>query len=496
MARLTKHYAELRRRVVLRPGELAAVIPPLILIVLMAAYAIYFSRLTVEMHRGYGMPGFDFGIPDQGVWLLSRFKAPFVTIMGRDLFADHTSFIMLLLVPVYWVYPHAAVLLVVQSGLLALGAVPVYLLARDRLHSPGLATVLAGAFLLHPALQWGNLEQFHTECFLVPLIGAAIYAAVTWRPWLLLVSVGLCLLVKEDVAFLIVPLGIWVAVRRSPRLGVRLALVGVVASLVAIHLVMRDLFGVRELHANRLPFGGLHKFATAIVRTPGKVADYLWSDRRPFYAWQMVFPSALAFVRSVEVAAIGLLVLGVNLISDFGYQHQIRYHYSMPLVPVIALGTVFAIGALRSAWHRRMVVGAVAVCSVWACFLWGAIPAFSVNKVPHWKPSNPLVQDIEQVRVALPPNAVVSAFYSYVSHVDHRERAYQWPTPFKAAYWGQLDMEGQQLPFADQVEYLFLPADLDKQGLALLDQVRPNFHVVKRVGNAVLFKRGPGPDTP
>ncbi len=188
----------------------------------MLAYTIYFSRLTIEIYRGYGQPGFDMGLYDQGVWLLSRFHTPFVTIMGRNLFGDHSSLILLFIVPLYWIYPSSCTLLVVQAAALALGALPVYLLARDRLGSTFLATILGGAFLLHPALQGGNLEQFHPECFLVPLIGFAIYAAVTWRPWLLVVTVVLCLLVKEDVALLIVPLGIWVAWRRDRALGIKL----------------------------------------------------------------------------------------------------------------------------------------------------------------------------------------------------------------------------------------------------------------------------------
>ena len=84
------------------------------------------------MHDGYGTPGYDMGIFDQGVWLLSRFHAPFVTVMGRNLFGDHTSFILLLAVPLYWVWPHAQTLLVLQTCLLAAAAVPVYLLALRR----------------------------------------------------------------------------------------------------------------------------------------------------------------------------------------------------------------------------------------------------------------------------------------------------------------------------------------------------------------------------
>jgi uncharacterized membrane protein len=444
------------------------------------------------MHRGYGTPGYDMGIFDQGIWLLSRFKAPFVTIMGRNLFGDHTSLILLLLVPVYWVYPHATALLVIQSTLLALGALPVYLLARDRLHNNVMATVLAGAFLLHPALQWGNLEQFHPECFLVPLIGFAIYAAVTWKPWLLIVSVALCLLVKEDVVLFVVPLGIWVAFRKDRVFGWRMVGAGIVAALLLTEVLIRSLMGVPTIYANRVPFGGIGGFLSTMVRKPGQVFDFLRSDRRPFYAWQTMYPSALLFLRAPEVAAVGLLILASNIVSSFPYQHQIMYHYSMATVAVLAMGTVYAIGALKRHLDRALAVGAVAVCSLFACFVWGAFPLISTHKVPHWKPQDSQVHDINAVLAALPPNAVVSAHYSFVSHLDHRERAYQWPTPFRAQYWGVWKQEGQRLPFADDVQYVFLPVQLSPDDQVVLDQIRPNFDVVKQVGYAVLLQRRSG----
>ncbi len=475
-----------------RAIQFRALRPHLPVVGLMLAYTVYFSRLSIDIYRGYGSPGYDLGIFDQGLWLLSRFKAPFVTIMGRNLFGDHTSLILLLLVPVFWAYPHATALLVIQSALLALGALPVYLLARHRLHDNVWATILAGAFLLHPALQWGNLEQFHPECFLVPLVGFAIYAAVTWKPWLLIVAAVLCLLVKEDVVLFIVPLGIWVAYRRNRTFGVAMILGGVAAVLLLTEVLIASIMGTPSIYTNRIPFGGVGGFLSTMVRKPGVIFDYLRSERRPFYIWQMMFPSGLLFIRAPEVAAVGLLVLASNVLSSFPYQHQLNYHYSLATVSVLAMGTVYAIGALRKSRQRAIAVGAVAVCSLYACFLWGAFPAISVNKVPHWSASKPEVHDINAVLAALPPNAVVSAHYSFVAHLDHRVRAYQWPTPFRATYWGVWTQEGQRLAFADQVQYLFLPVQLSPDDQRVFEQIQPDFHVVKQVGFAMLLKRQSG----
>jgi hypothetical protein len=208
----------------------------------------------------------------------------------------------------------------------------------------------------------------------------------------------------------------------------------------------------------------------------------------------MAVPNALLFLRSPGVAAIAVLVVAGNVVSAFGYQHQVFYHYSMAIVPVLALGTVYALTRVSSTRWRTAAVAAVALLSLWATYLWGSLPAISQNKIPHWKPNNPEVQNINAVLAALPPNAVVSAQYSYITHVDHRVRVYQWPTPFRAAYWGLLKQEGQRLPFANQVQYLFLPTPLDSNTAPVLQRIRSQFAVVLQVGDVVLMRRvRPGP---
>ena len=109
----------------------------------MTWYFLHFADLTTDIHRGYGDSAFDIGLYDQGVWLLSRFHAPYVTLMGRNLFGDHTQFSLLAMVPLYWIHAGADTLLYVQALMMALGAVPVYMLVMRRMNNPLFATVLA-----------------------------------------------------------------------------------------------------------------------------------------------------------------------------------------------------------------------------------------------------------------------------------------------------------------------------------------------------------------
>ena len=94
------------------------------LIALVAGYTSYFTRVTLEVHHGLGTSAYDYGLYDQGIWLMSRFESPFVTLMGRNLMGDHTSFILVFLVPVFWAFPSAGALFFAQSLAIAMFPTP------------------------------------------------------------------------------------------------------------------------------------------------------------------------------------------------------------------------------------------------------------------------------------------------------------------------------------------------------------------------------------
>lgn len=456
--------------------------------VIVVFYFWYFSWLSLDVHYGYGTSGFDIGLYDQGVYLLSRFDAPFVTIMGRNMLGDHTSFIMLAFVPFYWIAPSAAWLLAGQTLVMALGAIPVYLLALKRLGSVVLATALGAAFLLHPALGWTNLENFHPDAFLVLFMSLAIYAAIEDRHRLFVVSAVLALLVKEDVVLILLPLAVWFAIRRNRVTGIAVALAAVSWALFCTQVVMKNLIGTPTLNTWRIPFGGVRGSIETLAQRPGEWGKYLLDDNRPWYVWQMLFPTGFVFLLQPEIAATAVLVLTANVVSTFVYQHLIEYHYSMAILPALALGTVWAVAHLRKPAHRSVAVAVVAFCSLWSCYLWGLWP-FSLEDYPRWGRDHPSVEQIAQIQDQLPDDAVVSSWHSYIPHVAHRERIYQWPTPFRAAYWGTFDQEGQELRFSGEIEYLLLPTTLSPDTAEVLERIRDDFAVVDQNDTTTLYRR-------
>ena len=220
---------------------------------------------------------------------------------------------------------------------------------------------------------------------------------------------------------------------------------------------------------------------------------YVRSEGRLFYLWQMGAAFGFGFLVAPELAAIGVLSVAENVLSTFPYMHQILYHYSLPTVPVLALGTVFAVVSLAPGVRRYLLTAVVVVAALLSCLNWGLAP-FSQHTYPHANPASPQVRAINAVLRDVPPHAVVSAYYPYVAHLDHRTQIYEWPTPFAAQYWGLYTQEGQRLPFAGTVQYLVLPlpVDLSPSDRHVWNSISRDFVPVGQGGGVVVYRRVSG----
>lgn len=440
-------------------------------------YTAYFTQRSLDVHHALGTASYDSALYDQGVWLLSRFEAPFVTLMGRNMFGDHTSFILIILVPLYWIAPGAWIIFFSQSAAIAAGAFPVYLLGRKRLGSDWFALVAALAYLVHPAVGFTNLENFHPDAYLGVLVGFAIYFAIERRWRLYATFVALSLLVKEDVSLVIVPLGIWVAVKRDRRIGLLTIFGSLWFMFVAMFVVMRGLIGVPTRNGWRLPFSepgdgvlrAAGRLVTNSVTNPTELVEHLHAENRPWYVWQMTIPFAWLFLRLPAVAAISGVVLFTNVLSTFWYQFQIEYHYALVAVPGLALGTVYALGEVRRSndGSRRLgaAVTVLAMTSLVTSYMWAPVPW---GRTFQWigEPNNVYATSMREIITSIPGDASVAAHYRVTPHLAYRTEIYQFPTPFRAVLYGPDDSLGgaRLADRAEGVDFVVLPTS-EAEGL-------------------------------
>lgn len=182
--------------------------------------------------------GADLAAYLQGAWLVNHGDPPFVTITGTHLLADQAGFVFYPLAWLTGLLPAVPVLLLVQSGALALGVVPLWRIARRvaRLRA-GAAATLVAAYALYPALHNVNQADFHLAALALPLLLAASLCGLTGRWRLFALCLVLVVACRADYALVVAGLGGLLALEGKRREGALTAALGLAWVLAALFVV-------------------------------------------------------------------------------------------------------------------------------------------------------------------------------------------------------------------------------------------------------------------
>jgi uncharacterized membrane protein len=432
--------------------------PVVVLGILIGLYLAIFSFLTWRQHTYFGTAGFDMGIYDQGLWLLSRFREPFVTVRGLNYFGHHANYATIVLVPAYWLGAGPRFLYLFETAVLAAGAVPIWLLARERLKSEWLSVTLAASYLLHPAVGWINWWHFHPDALLItPLLYAYWFATRQCWKWFALCA-GLVMLTKEDGALAMTAFGLVLLLRRLWKPGLATIVAGASWFLMTTRLLIpRANGGLHPLYDELFPAYGSSfvEIAGTMLLHPSRVIQDLTEQSRLWYFLQLVAPVAFAPLVAAPVLLIALPQLLVNSLSSHELTHDIHFHYSAIPVAAILLATVESFRRVTRRWTRRTMAALVLVASLAGQFLWGPMPLARTFDDGFWATPNARVRAMKFAVNEVPKGVGVSGTESFVPHLTHRPRIYVWPQPFEVVkdYWG---VEGSVPPDPESVDYIII----------------------------------------
>jgi uncharacterized membrane protein len=430
-------------------------VPAAALGAMVGAYAVVFGLLTWAQQSNFGTYGFDMGLYDQGIWLLSRFREPFLTGRGLNFFAHHVNPVTLLFIPAYWLGAGPHSLYLVETVWMALGAIPVWLLARDRLDSSWLGVALGAAFLLSPSLEWINWFQFHPDALIVtPLLFA--YWLATRRRWgWFAVAVGMTLACKEDAALAVAMLGLFLLLRGERRAGILTTAAGAGWFLIATDLIIPLAGGGSGPYYQQFfpGFGGsLGAVAGGLVLHPSRLVHLAIQPDRLSYYREVLAPVAFLPLAAPLVLAIGAPQVVVNVMSSHAPTHDARFQYTAIVLAAVFLATVEAIALLgRAPGGRRFLVGLVAASALATNVAWSPSPLGVRYHTGIWVQTQPRHAAIERAIRLVPGDAAVSASASLMPHLTHRVHVYELPNPWVAANWG---IRGENLPDPATVDYL------------------------------------------
>ena len=182
-------------------------IPAVIVVVIGAWVMIYYSIVQWETMKQ--VPSWDLAIFSEMAKAYAHLQAPIVPVKGDgfNLLGDHFHPILILLGPIWRLFPTPLSLLITQDLLLAVSAWPLTRMA-SRLTNQWVGGALGLVYVLSWGMQGAVAAQFHEVAFAMPMLAYASVAFVE-RRWVAVTAWSAPLvLVKEDMGLTVLMIGV------------------------------------------------------------------------------------------------------------------------------------------------------------------------------------------------------------------------------------------------------------------------------------------------
>lgn len=432
---------------------------PLALLALWAGYSIFFSRLAITNHHALNTR-----IPDLGYYDNIFYQSIHGNPLGCSFLktgyhgSAHFDPILVLLSPLYLIYPQAEFLLVFQSVWLGAGVFPVYLLAREKLEHRGKALLLAVVWALYPALHGANMYEFHSLALISPLVVWLLYFYETGKDRLYWAMLGVLLLCREDVSLLMCFIGLFAVLdRRAGRTRIGwLTIATSVVYFVIVKLFFMTSPGIimsgkdaysyayyyEELIPNRSGLGGL---LISLLTNPIFALKVMLKEPKILFFLKLFLP--LCFLPFAAKPGRWMLAYGLLfcLLASRDAVFSIHFQYSSVLFPIAFVLTPIGLKRIEDSGPAayfgldgrrlsRALLAAVLTASALASWKFGGLVENASFRGGFSRVARTLTPEqqatyawVREQAQAIPRDAVVGATSKMGPHISNRMRAYFYP---------------------------------------------------------------------
>jgi uncharacterized membrane protein len=468
-------------------------------------WTIFTGLLAVRRHMDLQTNAFDLGYVSQALWYDAHGEPfRFTTIQGVSallegvdpsrirhphwLLAFHMEPALLLLAPLYRLWPEPRLLLWLQAALVAVGALPAAWLARRVTGSQTAAIAFAVAWLLAPGLEGAVLSDFHMVALGATFLMLALWLFETGHANWALAFFALTALSREDAAAAVACVGLVLLVRGRGwilRLTLRATRGGALPVRTGLPLALLVGAGGWALLCVGIiePFfsGGVSAFSGRyawLMHDPLSIGRWLAQpDVLSYLGLQLLAGGVIAVLAPLELAA-ALPLLAIDALSSFDWMRSGGGHYSALLVPLLLWAGMHGLRRLKCWGAAKGVLagsGAVLASAVLAQVWVGASP---LRPGFAWLAPDARAGQALAALAAVPAGAAVSATSALYPHLAARHDAYWFPAT-NGADWFALDVAGATHPLS--------PVAMRDAALAELG--RPDVQLVEaRAGVLVLHR--------
>jgi len=313
-------------------------------------FALIYALLSWLKYRAYMDARYDLGNMVQAVYNTAH--GHFLEITSGDVqprqmsrLGSHVDPILALFALPWLVWPSPVMLLVAQAVIAASGAWPAYRLGTRVTRDPSAGALLAGAYLLYPALGFLVLNEFHPVALATPLLLWAFLFMEESRWVRAGVFLALAASCKETVPLVIAFMGVYFAIRKRSWGPLLVSVLGVAWFALAVWVVIPHYNGDQSAFIAR--YGDYGDGAADVVKNavshPGQTLADFTSAANLDYWFKLLWPFAFASLLSPLTVLVALPEYALNALSSTVFQRRIEFHYTALEIPFLYAAAVLGV---------------------------------------------------------------------------------------------------------------------------------------------------------
>ena len=314
------------------------------------AFGAVYSLLAYLKYRNYDVGRFDLGNMVQAVYNTAHGR--FLEITTNDMaprqmsrLGSHVDPILALFALPWLVWPSPVMLLTLQSFIVAAGAWPAYRLGARITRDPRAGALLAGAFLLYPALGYGALNEFHPVTLATTFLLFAFLYLEEDRWFWAIPALMLAVLCKEEIPLVVALLGGYFALRKRSWRPLLVTAAAAVYFVAVVWWVIPHFNEGQSAFVSRYAAYGDSAFEVArgVLTDPGQTLGDLFAAENLRYWWELLWPFALAPLMSPLTLLIAAPEFVLNGLSSVRFQRSIAFHYTAAEIPFLFAAAVLGL---------------------------------------------------------------------------------------------------------------------------------------------------------
>ncbi len=315
------------------------------------ATLILFTCSSVR-HWLYQSHGFDLGIFDQAIYLISTGQNPIVSFLGFHILGDHAAIIFYPLSLLYRIYPDVHWLFAIQAIALTIGGFPLYHLSLQSGLNRRQATTIVFAYLLYPLIINKSLYDFHPEVIALPGFFVAVLAARTNQIMWFCLAIALILSCKAVLSLTIIAMGLWLILCEHRKLyGAISVAAGLGWFIIATQFIIPTFSGAEVAAVSRYSYLGNSplEIAQNLFVKPNLTIGKIFSLDTLEYLFYLTLPVLWGLSPKHLLPLLSAIpMLLMNILSTASTQRNLIHQYSLPILPFLFLAVISAVASDRN----------------------------------------------------------------------------------------------------------------------------------------------------